>query len=133
MGTHRLNVLFADPEADWFSNAAGVLAPHGIHAVQVRTGREALRRIEDGDIHVAVLDQTLPQLSGLQVVKLSREIKAAPPAILLAKDCTSNLMHEALVMKVFSVLRKPVDLDLLLETLARVVKRKYEGRWPEVN
>ena len=133
MGTHRLNVLFADPEADWFGNAAGVLAPHGIHAVQVRTGREALSRIETGDIHVAVLDQNMPQLSGLQVVKLSRECKAAPPAILLAKEMTNHLMHEALLMKVFSVLRKPVDLDLLLETLARVVKRRYEGKWPDVN
>lgn len=130
MGTNRLNVLFADSEADWFGSAAGLLEPHGIHAVQARTGREALSRIEAGDIHVAVLDQNMPQLSGLQVVKLSRECKDAPPAILLARDLTSNFMHEALLMRVFSVLRKPVDLDLLLETLARVVKRKYEGKWP---
>lgn len=131
MHTNRLNVLFADPEADWFGNAAGMLAPHGINAVQARTGREALERIEHGDIHVAVLDQTLPQLSGLQVVKLSRSCKTPPPAILLCKDMTNNLMQEALLMRVFSILRKPVDLDQLLATLARVVKRKYEGRWPE--
>ena len=118
MATNRFTVLFADPDADWFGTAADMLAPHGVNAVQVRNGREALSRIEAGDIHVAVLDQTLPQLSGLQVVKLCREVKPAPPAILLARELTSNLMHEALLMKVFSVLRKPVDLDQLLETLA---------------
>ena len=72
----------------------------------------------------------MPQLSGLQVVKLTRDFKAPPPAILLAKDLTNHLMHGALAMKVFSVLSKPVDLNVLLQTLARVVNRHYAGRWP---
>jgi hypothetical protein len=33
-------------------------------------------------------------------------------------------------MKVFSVLSKPVDFNLLLDSLARVMKRHYESRWP---
>jgi hypothetical protein len=33
-------------------------------------------------------------------------------------------------MHVFSVLSKPVDFNVLLDTLARVVKRHYEGKWP---
>jgi hypothetical protein len=41
-------------------------------------------------------------------------------------------MHDALAMKVFSVLSKPVDLNVLLQTLARVVNRHYAGRWPVV-
>ena len=40
------------------------------------------------------------------------------------------LLHEALGMHVFSVLSKPVDLNVLLDALARVMKRHYEGRWP---
>ena len=55
-----------------------------------------------------------------------------PPAILLAKDLTNHLMHGALAMKVFSMLSKPVDLNVLLQTPARVVNRHYAGRffWP---
>jgi hypothetical protein len=33
-------------------------------------------------------------------------------------------------MQVFSVLSKPVDLNLLLDTMARVLKRYHESRWP---
>ncbi len=127
---NRLRVLFADVDTDWHAQADSLLAPHGIETVRARTGREALSRLETGEIHVAVLDQNMPQLSGLQVVKLSRDFASPPPAILLAKDLTAHLMHEALGMKVFSVISKPVDLNLLLQTLARVVKRHYEGRWP---
>lgn len=130
MQTNRLRVLFADVDADWHSQATQLLAPHGIETVRVRTGREALSRMESESFHVAVLDQNIPQLSGLQVVKLSRDFPSPPPAILLAKDLNAHLMHEALVMKVFSVMSKPVDLNMLLQTLARIVKRHYEGKWP---
>ena len=86
--------------------------------------------MESRSIHVAVLDQGMPQLGGLQVVKLMREIAHAPPAILLANQLTTNLLHEALAMHIFSVLSKPVDFNLLLDALARVMKRHYEGKWP---
>ena len=54
----------------------------------------------------------------------------APPAILLASQLTNHLLHEALGMHVFSVLSKPVDLNLLLDALARVMRRHYASRWP---
>jgi len=106
------------------------LAPQGVQTVAARTGREALDLIQSGTIHVAVLDQRMPQLGGLQVVKRMREFPSAPPTILLADHLTNHLLHEALGMKVFSVLSKPVDFNLLLDSLARVLRRYYESRWP---
>jgi DNA-binding response OmpR family regulator len=72
----------------------------------------------------------MPQLGGLQVIKLMREIANAPPAILLANQLTNNLLHEALGMHVFTVLTKPVDFNVLLDALARVLRRYHESRWP---
>ena len=53
-----------------------------------------------------------------------------PPAILLANELNSHLLREALAMHVFSVLSKPVDLNVLLDSLARVLKRYYSSQWP---
>lgn len=86
--------------------------------------------IESRPIHVAVLDHQMHGLGGMQVVRLMREMENAPPAILLAAELTNHLLHEAIGNRVFSVLSKPVDFNLLLDTLARVMKRHYEGRWP---
>ena len=127
---HRLTVLLADENAGWAQTVRSLLAPQGVQTVAARTGREALRLIEDGHIHVAVLDTQMPQLGGLQVIRRMRELPAAPPAILLADHLTNHLLHEALGMKVFSVLSKPVDFNLLLDSLARVMRRHYESRWP---
>ncbi len=127
---HRLTVLVADEHEAWTQVIRGLLAPQGVQTVAARTGREALRLIESGQIHVAVLDQQMPQLGGMQVIKRMREFPSPPPAILLADHLTNHLLHEALGMKVFSVLSKPVDFNLLLDSLARVMRRHYESRWP---
>jgi DNA-binding NtrC family response regulator len=81
-------------------------------------------------IHVAVLDAQMPQLGGMAVMKMMQQRGGAPPAILLADHPSNALMQEALALRVFSVLSKPVDFNLLLDSLARVVKRHYKGNWP---
>jgi DNA-binding NtrC family response regulator len=128
--THRLTVLLADESEGWVQTVRGLLAPQGVQTVAARNGREALQLIESGTIHVAVLDQQMPQLNGLQVIRRMRELPDAPPAILLADHLTNHLLHEALGMKVFSVLGKPVDFNVLLDSLARVLRRYHESRWP---
>ena len=128
--THRLTVLLADQSDGWAVTVRKLLEPQGVTTIAAHTGREALRLIEGGHIHVAVLDQQMPQLGGMQVVRRMLDMPDAPPAILLADHLTNNLLHEALGLKVFSVLSKPVDFNLLLDSLARVLKRHYESRWP---
>ena len=127
---HRFTVLLANDQEGWHQTVRGLLEPQGVQTISARSGRDALDLLESQPVHAAVLDQQMPQLGGLQVVKLMRDLHNAPPAILLANQLSTNLLHEALAMHIFSVLSKPVDFNLLLDALARVVKRHYEGRWP---
>ena len=127
----RFTVLLANEQEGWHQTVRGLLEPQGVQTVSVHSGREALQRIEREPVHVAVLDAQMPQLGGLQVVKMMREMQVkAPPAILLANDLSSALLREAIGMHVFSVLSKPVDFNVLLDALARVMRRYYESRWP---
>ena len=131
-GQHRFTVLLANEQEGWHQTVRGLLEPQGVQTISARSGREALEVLESKPIHAAVLDHQMPQLGGLQVIRLVRELhKSSPPAILLANDLTSYLLREALGMHVFSVLSKPVDPNLLLDALARVLRRYYESRWPE--
>ena len=153
----RLTVLLGD-EADaaeaWHRTATGLLAAQGVTTLVARTGREALAIIESSAlgggprVHVAVLDQHMPVIGGLQILRrLHREVRearqragplgdatprtpAVPPAILLADTLAAATMHEALMVQVFSVLPRPVELNLLLDTLARALKRFYQNKWP---
>jgi len=127
---NRLSVLLAHDSEGWQDTVRRLLEPQGVQTVAVRSGREALDVMQHTQVHVAVLDQQMPQLGGLQVIKLMRDLKAPPPSILLANHLTDHLLHDALGLRVFSVLSKPVDLNLLLDALARVLKRHYSSRWP---
>ena len=128
---NRFTVLLANEQEEWHQTVRGLLEPQGVQTVSARSGREALNLIESRPIHVAVLDYQMQGLGGLQVIKLMREMQQAPPSILLAAELTNHLLHEAIGMHVFSVLSKPVDFNVLLDTLARVLRKHYEGRWPQ--
>lgn len=133
--SNRLTVLLANEQEGWHQNVRGLLEPQGVQTLSARSGREALDLLQSRPVHVAVLDTQMPQLGGLQVVKLMREMHKGdpartPPAILLANQLTNHLLREALSMQVFTVLGKPVDLNVLLDALARVLRRYHESRWP---
>lgn len=127
---NRFTVLLPQEAENWQETVRQLLAPQGVQTLTVRSGREALAAMESTRVHVAVLDVQMPQLGGLQVVKMMRSMPDAPAAILLADHMTNYLLQEALGMQVFSVLSKPVDLNLLLDTLARVLRRNYSSKWP---
>lgn len=129
--TNRFTVLLANEQEGWHQTVRRLLEPQGVQTVAARSGREALELIEKTPVHVAVLDTQMPQLGGMQVIRIMRELRKSPPAILLAPDLNTHLLREALGMHVFSVLSKPVDFNLLLDALARVLRRYHQGQWPE--
>ena len=127
----RFTVLLPTEQEGWHETLSRLLEPQGVHTLVARSGREALGLIESIPLHAVVLDTHMPQLGGLQVIKLMREqLRKNPPAILLTNHLTNHLLHEALGMHVFSVLSKPVDFNLLLDALARLIRRFHENRWP---
>ncbi len=126
----RFTLLLANEQEEWHNTVQKLLEPQGVQTLSARSGRDALRVIESTPVHLAVLDTQMPQLGGMQVIRLLREVQKAPPAVLLAESLTTHLLHEALGMHVFSVLAKPVDFNVLLDVIARVLKRHYESRWP---
>lgn len=127
----RLTVLLPREQEGWHETLSRLLEPQGVQTVLARSGHEALGLIESTAIHVAVLDTQMPQLGGLQVIRLMRDMNRPVPAILLTQRLSTHLLREALGMQVFSVLSKPVDFNLLLDALARVLRRYHENRWPE--
>src|SRR6478672_12558366 len=92
----RFKVLLANEQEGWHQTVRRLLEPQGVQTLSARSGREALELIESTPVHVAVLDAQMPQLGGMQVIRLMREMPTAPPAILLAHDLTSHLLREAL-------------------------------------
>ena len=126
----RFTVLLADEPDGSHVAISHLLEPQGVQTLFAHSGPEALDLMKSRAVHVVVLDVQMPQLGGLQVIRLMRGLASPPPAILLADHVSNYLLREALGMHVFSVLPKPVQLDSLLDAVARVLRRYHASRWP---
>jgi DNA-binding response OmpR family regulator len=62
------------------------LEREGYTVVQARDGEEALRRFEERDIDLVVLDVMLPRVDGLEVCRRLRTSSAVPIIMLTARD-----------------------------------------------
>jgi len=98
-------------------------APDGITALE-------LVRRESPD--VVVLDNVLPDLSGLEVLRRIREFDSHLPVILITAQGTSLTAIEAMKSCAFDYLPKPVDLGRLESQISRAVEARRLMRVPVV-
>lgn len=63
----------------------------------------------------------------------SRQVQAASPVVILITPPQQDdqLLQEALKFNAFSVLSEPVDVNLILDVMARALKRFHQNQWPQ--
>jgi len=75
----------------------------------------------------------MPRLSGLDALLAIRNLlHTTPPAVLMTAEATNDLMRRAFQAQVFSVLPKPVQLPVVVHTLARALRQTYGVQHPSV-
>ncbi len=92
--------------------------------IVAQNGPEVLRIVEHGEIDLVVLDVELAPMGGLRTLRILRDIDQWLPVILTSRAWTRHLLSEALHFEASSVLRIPVDLDVLFETVRRLLMEK---------
>jgi CheY-like chemotaxis protein len=93
--------------------------------VIARNGPEVLRIVEHGDIDLVVLDVDLGPMGGLRTLRILRGINQLLPVILTSRAWTRHLLSEALHFEASSVLRLPVELDVLFDTVHRLLTERW--------
>jgi len=101
-----------------------ILRSRGLEVDCAKDSDEALERVMAADasgdsFDVAIVDQTLPEVDGLEFVQRMRESRAGAtplPVLLLAPTESRDIPREEL-MRIASCLSKPVSQSLLYETL----------------
>lgn len=77
-----MKVLLADDDNDIREVTAHLLGRRGWSVTTVSTGEEALAALTDEPFDVAVLDQNMPPLSGMEVAATRRQAGDAIPIVL---------------------------------------------------
>lgn len=76
------HILYVEDEGYISENRKDELEVNGYSVILCRDGREAVQLIEDGiKYHLALIDLSLPEITGEEVVRVSKTINPQTPVI----------------------------------------------------
>lgn len=118
-----VNLLFVDDDLDILSLLAEYFQPLGYRLILARNGREAIEVVRQvgQPIHVAVIDWSLPDISGKDVAVSTRQ--AHPQCrILVTTGHGSDTVSEGYIgTLVTDIIRKPFKLRTLAHRIESLV------------
>jgi len=137
---NNVNVLISNADWAWPQAVKLIFHPQGFNALVANSAEEVVRLATTNKIHLAILDTSADELSAvnrsisdlrqelstLQTLKIIRRHDRLMPCILLARHMDERILALALNLDVFSVLAKPVDLELLAGQVSRIFLKYYE-------
>ncbi len=97
-----------------------ILESGGHVPVIVGNGDEALDALEEGGFDIALLDLSMPVVSGLEALKLYQFATAAPiPVLILSANVTAEIIGECMAAGAAEFVAKPVRASVLLDAIDR--------------
>jgi two-component system NtrC family response regulator len=101
----------------------GFLARQGFEARPASSAQEALAELKTGLFDLALLDFRLPDADGLQLLSGMRKIQPGIPVVFITAFGTIEVAVAAMKQGASDFLTKPIDLDLLLVSLDRILEK----------
>jgi DNA-binding NtrC family response regulator len=104
-----------------------VLSSEGFIVKEAINGLEALKRLEEEDYSLVLLDLKMPGLNGIETLKKIRELDINLPIIMISAYGSISEAVEAMKLGALDYLIKPFDIEELKIIVERAIKQ-YELR-----
>src|SRR3954447_15023723 len=124
------SVLITDDDRDSRETLRDIVEPQGFHTLLASCGEEAIEIVQHEPVHVVLLDMYMPTLTGLETMRMVRQVNAGLPCILVTADATDELIRQAMLLHAYSVIPKPVSKNVVLYTVVRALGRTYRPPGP---
>ena len=118
-----MKILGIDDNEDLLNLCEIALSSEGHEYTAINTGREGLQAIRDKKFDIVLLDLSMPDFSGVDVIDaLVKEgiIKKQKIVIFTASSATEKEYGPLLEKGAHSIIKKPLDVDALLETVKKI-------------
>ena len=119
------NILICDDEQDIVNALKIYLANPDYHLLEAHTGQEALDALERKDIHLVLLDISLPFFNGYHWCQEIRRVSKAPILFLTSASDNVNVVM-AMQLGGDDLLAKPFDLQVLSAKVQALLRRAYD-------
>jgi len=115
------NILLADDEKNFAEVLRSELEESGYSVTLVRDGVEAVVKALDGKFDMALLDIMMPNLDGINTVKILKKIDSKLPIITFSGVAGSGDIASSIRAGAIRCLTKPFSVEQLLSEIKRVI------------
>jgi len=119
------SILIADDDRGIRESLRDVLKARGFAIALAGSGEEAVEIVQVETIHLVLCDLHMPRMTGLEALSLIRQIHDLLPAVLMTADASKDVLRQAFLAQVYSVIPKPVNVNVVLHTLTRALGQTY--------
>jgi DNA-binding NtrC family response regulator len=112
-----IKVLFVDDEEDFVRTMAERMEMRDLGGDVATSGQQALQMLEDDVPDVMVLDLLMPGIDGMEVLRRVKKTFPQIEVIIMTGHGSDKDEAEARRLGAFEYLRKPVDIEHLMETV----------------
>lgn len=96
---------------------ADILEAKGYEVKSENSGETAIAKVKEESYDVILMDIKMPAMNGVEAFKHIKKISPKTAVIMITAYSVEDLIKEALQEGVFGVLRKPLDIDKLIEQI----------------
>ncbi len=121
------NALVIDDDKVTLELLTFQLESEGFEVTTAESGGAGLELIKQKEFDVILTDLHLPDVSGIGLVKSSKEIAPQTEIIMITGDGSNDRAIEATKAGAFWYLEKPLDFDELFELIGKAVERKRQA------
>ena len=100
----------------------GYLLKKHYEVIRAINGIDAVEKVEQGGIDMVLMDLKMPEMDGLQATRIIKEKYPDMPIIALTANAFSSDREQAFEAGCDEFLSKPVNSELCLETIAKLLK-----------
>ena len=112
-------VLIVDDEKNIRFTLPLALEPLGVETDTASDGEEALTKLGEKEFDLILLDLKMPGIDGIEVLKRVKQTRPEIEVIILTGHGSEQDRATCLELGAFAYLQKPVDIELLTDTLKK--------------
>ncbi len=121
-------ILLVDDEREFVDTLSERLLAREMASTVAYDGHEALSQVAKDEPEVMVLDLKMPGIDGMEVLRKVRAERPNVEVIILTGHGSEKDMALAEELGAFAYLQKPVDIDVLTQTMKEAYRKIHEGR-----
>jgi len=120
----KIKVLVVDDDRRMVKTICDILLVKGYSAEPAYSGEEAVRKAKTEEFDCVLMDLKMEGIDGIETLKQIKKIVPDLPVVMMSAYATEEQMEEAMRVGAYSVLTKPVDIQMVMSFLSLLRKEK---------